>query len=576
MSCRCVVFLLTCAAAIPMNGQTLPALSLTPTTVNFSYQIGTTQLPAAQSVAVKRSGSGDALNFTVTVSPPAPWLIVTPAQGKTGTSVSLRVNPTSLVAGTYLTTIQVDAQGSSGPVSASVVLLIKNPPPAMSAAPATLAFTYKTDDVGPPAPQTISVTTSGEPFSFSAAATGGTWLTITPSIGVVLSGSPVTITASVDTTGLVPGAYTGKITLTSTTAANKSITINVALTVNPGAAVLSSIWPSAAPVGSLDSTITIRGTHLFRASVVKANTTDLTAAWISTGALLAVIPKALLSTQGTLNITVTNSPQPPSNQQAFTVTPPGPMIQTVLNAASFAAPGATLRLAPGEIISVFGSGLGPSTALMATPTNNAFPTTLGTPAALVEFELAPNTWTPSPLIFVQANQINAQTPFAMTPATGLRMRVTYNNLASTPVTFDAVAADPGLFTIDSSGKGQAAALNYATATQAYSLNSSSNPVTKGDVLVLYLTGGGAITPAPNPEGQLSGTNPLPALAGTASVTIGGEAASVISATAVPGALGGLIQLNVSVPTSLKAGKDLPVVVVISGRATPATATVAVK
>jgi uncharacterized protein (TIGR03437 family) len=101
-------------------------------------------------------------------------------------------------------------------------------------------------------------------------------------------------------------------------------------------------------------------------------------------------------------------------------------------------------------------------------------------------------------------------------------------------------------------------------------------VTKGDVLVLYLTGGGAITPAPNPEGQLSGTNPLPALAGTASVTIGGEAASVISATAVPGALGGLIQLNVSVPTSLKAGKDLPVVVVISGRATPATATVAVK
>lgn len=559
-----------------MNGQTLPALSLTPTTVNFSYQIGTTQLPAAQSVAVKRSGSGDALNFTVTVSPPAPWLIVTPAQGKTGTSVSLRVNPTSLVAGTYLTTIQVDAQGSSGPVSASVVLLIKNPPPAMSAAPATLAFTYKTDDVGPPAPQTISVTTSGEPFSFSAAATGGTWLTITPSIGVVLSGSPVTITASVDTTGLVPGAYTGKITLTSTTAANKSITINVALTVNPGAAVLSSIWPSAAPVGSLDTTITIRGTHLFRASVVKANTTDLTATWISTGALLAVIPKALLSTQGTLNITVTNSPQPPSNQQAFTVTPPGPTIQTVLNAASFAAPGATLRLAPGEIISVFGSGLGPSTALMATPTNNAFPTTLGTPAALVEFELAPNTWTPSPLIFVQANQINAQTPFAMTPATGLRMRVTYNNLASTPVTFDAVAADPGLFTIDSSGKGQAAALNYATATQAYSLNSSSNPVTKGDVLVLYLTGGGAITPAPNPEGQLSGTNPLPALAGTASVTIGGEAASVISATAVPGALGGLIQLNVSVPTSLKAGKDLPVVVVISGRATPATATVAVK
>ncbi len=576
MSWRAVVLMLSCWMVVPVEGQTLPALSLTPTTINLSYQIGTVQLPAAQTVQVKRGGSGDALNFTVTVSPPAPWLIVTPAAGKTGTSISLRVNPTSLIAGTYLTAIQVDAQGSAGPVSASVILLIKNPPPTMSATPATLAFTYKTDDAGPPASQRITVTTNGEPFSYSAAATGGTWLTIAPSIGVVLSGSPVPITASVDTAGLVPGAYSGKITLTSTTAANKSIAINITLTVNPGTAVLSSIWPSAAPVGSLDTTITIRGTHLFRGSVVKANTTDLTATWISTGVLLAVVPKALLAAQATLNITVTNSPQPASNQSAFTVTPPGPLIQSVLNAASFAAPASTLQLAPGEIISIFGSGLGPGTALMATPANNVFPTTLGAPAGLVEFELTPNTWTPVPLVFVQANQINAQTPFAMTPATGLRMRVTYNNLASTPVTFDAVAADPGLFTIDSSGKGQAAALNYVPATQIFSLNSSSNPVEKGGVLVLYLTGGGAITPAPSPEGALSGTSPLPTLAGTPSVTIGGEAASLISATAVPGALGGLLQLNVNVPSGVKAAKDLPVVVVISGRATPATATVSVK
>jgi uncharacterized protein (TIGR03437 family) len=156
------------------------------------------------------------------------------------------------------------------------------------------------------------------------------------------------------------------------------------------------------------------------------------------------------------------------------------------------------------------------------------------------------------------------------------MRVTYNAITSANFLFDGVAADPGVFTTDSSGRGQAAALNYNTTTLAYSLNSAANSAAKGGVLVLYLTGGGIINPPPSPDGTLIPANPLPVLINTPSVTIDGDAASVISATAVPGALGGLAQLNVSVPTTVKAGKDLIVRVTISGRTTPATATVAVK
>lgn len=556
--------------------QVLPSLSLTPSTASFTYQIGATQLPVAQTLQVKRSGSGAALDFTVTVSPPAPWLIVTPTSGKTGTSISVRVNPTSLVAGTYAATIQVDAVGAAGPTTASVVFIVRNAPPTMNVSPGSLAFSWQTDSSTAPAAQTLAVTTSGEPLSFTAAIAGAPWLSITPAVGVVVAGSPLTVRATVDTAGLLPATYTGRITFTSTTAANKTVTVTVTLSVAPGTAVLSSIWPNAAPIGSNDATITIRGTHLFKASVVKAGTTDLTATWISTDVLLAVVPKALLTTQGTLAITVLNSPQPASNAINFTVTPPGPSIQTITNAASFATSSTVPVIAPGEIISIFGAGLGPASALLATPVGNAFPTSVGTPAASVEFELTTGVWTPAPIIFAQANQINCQAPFAMNPATGLRLRVIYNSIASNPFTFDGVAADPGLFTVDSSGRGQSAALNYVASPVSYSLNSSSNPVTKGGVLILYLTGGGAITPLPSPEGQLMPASPVSTLVNLPSVTIAGEAASVISATAVPGALGGLVQLNVSVPNSLSAGKEHPVLVTISGRPSPLTATVAVK
>jgi uncharacterized protein (TIGR03437 family) len=61
-----------------------------------------------------------------------------------------------------------------------------------------------------------------------------------------------------------------------------------------------------------------------------------------------------------------------------------------------------------------------------------------------------------------------------------------------------------------------------------------------------------------------------------SVTIGGEAATVQSATLAPGSIAGLVQLNVTVPSTVRAGKDLAVVVTIAGRSSPATATVAVK
>jgi uncharacterized protein (TIGR03437 family) len=374
----------------------------------------------------------------------------------------------------------------------------------------------------------------------------------------------------------VPAVYSGKITLNFTNAATKTVSVPVTLAVTAGTAVIGSIWPTAAPVGSGDVTLTLRGQHFFQSSVVQAGNVTLTPTWVSTTVMLAVVPKAQLATQGTLAITVTNAPQPASAPVNFTVNPPGPYIDTVVNAASFAT-ASPPNIAPGEIISIFGSGLGPSSVLLAAPSNGVFPVSLGTPATEVEFETAPNTWTPAPIIFAQANQVNAVAPFALTAGANKLLRVRYNNLNSASFTYTGVSAEPGIFTTDSSGRGQAAALNYNATTGAYSINSGSNPATKGSIVVLYGTGGGATNPAPAQDGQvLSAGGPAPALTAPLSATVAGDGATVQSATGVPGSLAGLVQVNITVPSSVAAGKTLPVVLVVGGRASPGTATIAVK
>jgi uncharacterized protein (TIGR03437 family) len=563
--------------SVPARGQG-PTLSASPAAVQFSYTIGGA-VPKEQKVTVKQS-SGAALTFSVTVSAGAPWLIATPTSGKTGTAFSLYVNPSSLLAGDYLATVTIEAAGSAGPVSVPVTLQVRTPPPTMSAQPNALTYTWQTDQPVP-ASQTLAIATDGEPVSLTFAAAGGTWLAIDRTNGIAVAGSPVLVTASLSPQGLNPGSYTGKITISSTNAVNKKIDVAVTLTVQAGVAVLSSIWPSAAPIGSLDTTITLRGQHLFKdRSVVRAGTTVLQSTWLSTDAMLAVIPRNLLTAEGTLAITVTNPPQAASNTLNFTVTPPGPRVQAVVNAASFHAPwnGANPVVSPGEIIAIFGSGMGPSSVLQATPVCNpapcVFPTSLGTPPVLVEFELTPTIWTPAPLVFVFANQINAVVPFAATSGSTVAMRVTYNALVSDPVTLAVEDAEPGLFTTDSSGRGQGAILNFHAATNSYSLNSGNNPALKGSTVVMFLTGGGALNPAASDGAVIAA--PAPVLTGSVSVSIAGDGATVTYAGAVPGSIAGLVQLNVTVPTTAKSGKDLPVVVTIAGRSSPATATIAVK
>ena len=94
-------------------------LSLTPSTLTFTYQIGGT-VPAAQNVTVGSTGS--ALNYTVTTSGGS-WLSASPSSGSTSGTEAVSVNPASLAAGTYTGTVNIASSGAGNTPQAAAVTL---------------------------------------------------------------------------------------------------------------------------------------------------------------------------------------------------------------------------------------------------------------------------------------------------------------------------------------------------------------------------------------------------------------------------------------------------------------------
>jgi uncharacterized protein (TIGR03437 family) len=167
----------------------------------------------------------------------------------------------------------------------------------------------------------------------------------------------------------------------------------------------------------------------------------------------------------------------------------GPCVKTLTNAASF-EPGA---VAPGELVTLFGTGLGPQQGVQpeATP-ESPFPTQ----AANVEVTFD---GTPAPLLWVQDAQINAVAPWSLTPGQTTQVCVSYENTNGNCLTCPVVETAPAVFLVDGT---YAAAVN-----QDGSINSLSNPAAVGSIVSVWATGLGPITP-PEADGMLVGF-PLP-------------------------------------------------------------------
>ena len=212
----------------------------------------------------------------------------------------------------------------------------------------------------------------------------------------------------------------------------------------------------------------------------------------------------------------------------------------------------TAALAPGELITLFGSGLASST--VSAQGGQPFPTMLGGVQVTINSTLCP-------IYFVSPGQITVIVPYSLSTASVATIQVTNNGTASNAVTTYVTNALPGVATQDQSGFGLAAAVH----PQDGSLITGANPARPGEVISMFLTGLGTVTPTVQ-DGALGGTNPLnnADLNASGDVTVffqdygnssTNNQATVSYAGLAPG-LAGLYQLNVQVPAK-NVGPCLP-------------------
>ena len=221
-----------------------------------------------------------------------------------------------------------------------------------------------------------------------------------------------------------------------------------------------------------------------------------------------------------------------------------PVVNGVVNGASFAAGG----LAPGTIISIFGTGLARTTLEASTL---PLPTSLDGTSVTVSGQ-------PLPLFFVSPGQINAQLPFQLPngPAQ-LTVRDSAGAIGSRSITV--TSASPGVFSTTADGRGEAIAVHadFKPVRRAVLEYARTD-----ETIILFCTGLGSVDTS-----VLSGTaapsSPPARTTVTPTILMDGRPAQVTFSGLAPGFVG-LYQINFVVPQGV--GGDV-VTAIRSGNAT---------
>jgi uncharacterized protein (TIGR03437 family) len=407
---------------------------------------------------------------------------------------------------------------------------------------------------------------------------GANWLSTSATAG---NSAPSTFTVSVNSAALQAGTYNGNIQVLP----NGGTTVNIPVTLTVTSPPAVSASPSTlffdyrlGDTAPAPKALTVSG---------GGATLAFTATPSSTGNWLVVSP-ATGTTPGTVNVSINPSsftstgvfngtvtvagasgaPGSTTVAVTVTVTAPLPTLTRVTNAASYA----TGSISPGEIITLFASDpthpIGPTTAVGLTlDSSGNVATTIGNVQVLINGFACP-------MVFASATQVAAVVPYELKLFTSASVVVKFLGQSSNGVQVNVVTTQPGIFTANASGTGPGAILNSNS-----SPNSPSNPATRGDTIVVYVTGEGETSPA-GVTGKVTtvASPPAPLTPGPllpVSVTVGGQSANWSFAGEAPGFVSGVMQLNVTVPTGIPGG-DQPIQVTIGGNQSQTGVTVSLR
>jgi uncharacterized protein (TIGR03437 family) len=218
-------------------------------------------------------------------------------------------------------------------------------------------------------------------------------------------------------------------------------------------------------------------------------------------------------------------------------TGPGPTITSagVTNAASFQT-----GIAPGGIVTIFGSNLGAGAGQIVTAPGAPWPPQVGGVSVTMDGVTAP---VYRVLNLNGQEQLSVQAPWSISGRNSVVVSVTTGAGAS-QVTVPVLGAQPGIFILDAASSG-------ATHGGDGSIAGASNPAARGEALVLYLTGLGPVQNTPA-SGQAASLSTLSPTLIKPQVTIGGFDSPVTFSGLTPGFIG-LYQVNVTVPPAVATG-----------------------
>jgi uncharacterized protein (TIGR03437 family) len=346
--------------------------------------------------------------------------------------------------------------------------------------------------------------------------------------------------------------------------------VDVSFVVKNTAAILASVpkvdfsYAVGEPPPSARQVVVVVGQG---SSEVNASTPGV--AWLSVSSKLgrspfafniSVNPNGLTAGQYTSSITVTAADATPlSIPITLTVTAPAsPQIATIFNATTMKSG----PIAPGELLTIKGLGLGPVAGVTAAPTSGTYGPILTN--TRVYFDLVPGI----PL-FVRSDQVNLVVPFEIAGRYQVSVTVEVNGVRSAGVTMLVQDVAPGLFTVSATGTGQLSALNQDSTING--IETGQKRAVPGSIIQLFGTGAGQTTPS-GQTGSISSTKQVTLL--PVSAKIAGMPATINFSGQAPSMISGLWQVNVTVPSGLPVGNH-EVLVSVGGVSTQSGATVAV-
>ena len=564
-----------------------PLLGVFPSGLTFSAPLGGSLTPI-QTLNVVNSGT-QATTFSSQITytgSGASWLSF---EGPSGGSpvvgsvlaLNLRANPAGLPPGDYYAEVRITSTDSTlPPQSVTVVLNVLGTgvPAPVAVRPGGLLFSSRTaadaflDNTGT---QAISFFSTRASFDGQAP-----WFTVTPASGTIQPGQFVRVsiapaatpfnagvrrglvtfvlsdgtTRTVDLALVVPAEGLSKETGTNSATCNASQLVPVFTVLSPGFSVNAG-WPTPVEVRVADDC----GVALTQGTVALAfsnrdPSVPLTSlrdgrwsgVWVGRNSQTAQITitasaaNANASLRGSHSITGT---------LAANALPPVVNSGGVVSSATFTG---RLPVAPGSLISIFGSRLADATAAAD---KLPLDTTLANTSATIGGRSLP-------LLFSSDGQVNAIIPYGTATDTPQQLLIRRGNSLAVPEAVTVVPAQPDVFLVPLGNDSAPAVTNVNFGL----VNLPENSIRPGDAIIVFCTGLGATAPGATAGSAAPSVEPLARTERATRVTVGGVDAQVVYAGLAPG-FTGLYQV-VAVTSAATPSGNVPVVITTDGKFNP--------